>query len=111
LICEIEQRSGRVREGRSPSRSGCLPPLDGTKAREVSGVKRADEMRPEVDGEGIPADRSGPEFLVNKGLADEPLAFAPLAAALGIRIQPQPMRRICPAGWMLGQLACAGVIE
>jgi hypothetical protein len=60
--------------------------LDGAKPREIPGVKCADEVRPEVDCEGIRTDGPGPEFLMGEGLADEALALAPLPAALGIRI-------------------------
>ena len=70
-----------------------------------------DEVRAEVDLEGVRSDGSGPELLMDEGLADEPLAFAPLPAALGIRIEPQPADRIFPAWRSLGQAAGTGVIN
>ena len=71
----------------------------------------ADKVRSEVDLEGVWSDGFGSEFLIDEGLADEPLAFAPLPAALGIRMEPQPAGRIIPAWWSLGQAAGTGVIN
>src|SRR6185312_11961690 len=104
------RRSGRVLGGAQPLPLGFGPPLDGPKAGEVVGMKRAEEMRAKVNRQRIGAQELAPEWLMSKGAADESLSPGPTAAALAVRPQLLPVRGISPRRYAFRQWPGAGAI-
>ena len=79
-------RSGWDREGRSPSRLDLegLAPTGMTQSGRIVRVKLTEQVRSEVNSEDLRIDKTGAEFLADERLANEPLAFPPAVAALGV---------------------------